>query len=263
MKKIMLFLGLVFGFITSATAQIYQPIFVPTTLSSHMNHLVIEQQMQNQENADDTRESTLNPQLKDTLPDAEVLDFAFSQDRQKKNFAQFVEKARKADEESAQQLEQILRDKDVINYIDNAMRTIGLRANNVADAYSLYWMIAWQAANDDISDFTKTQALAVKQRASSAFLRTPEFTNSTDAIKQEMAEVYLIQSALIQSFIDASQSNPSIKPELASAVRKGAKASGIDLDKWTLTSEGFVPSGKVRRCPRQRSGYEGRGARGQ
>ena len=70
-----------------------------------------------------------------------------------------MEKARKADD--AQQLEQILRDKNVINYID-CDAYYWLASENVADAYSLY--CSMQAANDDISDFTKTQALAVKQR---------------------------------------------------------------------------------------------------
>ena len=56
--------------------------------------------------------------------------------------------------------------------------------------------------------------------------------------------MYLVQSAFIQSFIDSAQTDPSLKSGLAEAARKGAEASGFNIDGWTLTQNGFVPSGK-------------------
>ena len=60
------------------------------------------------------------------------------------------------------------------------------------------------------------------------------------AQKQEMAEAMLIQAALIDSSAQVYADDDNLKQQLATAVKKGAKASGLDLDAMTLTEGGFV-----------------------
>ena len=79
-----------------------------------------------------------------TQPDIseDALVFRYSNSVQKKNLAQFVEKARAADPEGAAKLEQILSSNDIIGYIGQEISSFGLKTNNVADAYTVYWMTA-------------------------------------------------------------------------------------------------------------------------
>ena len=170
--------------------------------------------------------------------------FNHSMQQQKKNLAQFVAKAKNANQKGGAQLEIIFTSTDIIADVGKGIAPYGLKTNNVADAYAVYWMTAWQAAHGDTSDFTRAQSQAVKQQAANALLATPEFISATDAIKQEMAEAYLVQAALIQASVDVAQTDRTIAKGLPSAVRKGAKASGLDLDAMTLTDEGFVPARK-------------------
>ena len=171
-----------------------------------------------------------------------ILKFAPSASRKSRNLAQFVEKSREADPQGAAQMERLFASTDVIGEIGKGIAPYGLKTNNVADAYAVYWMTAWQVAHGDTSDFTRSQSQAVKQQAANALLATPEFVSATDAVKQEMAEAYLVQAALIQASVDVAQTDRTIAKGLPSAVRKGAKASGLDLDAMTLTDEGFVPA---------------------
>jgi hypothetical protein len=159
----------------------------------------------------------------------------------KKHLAQFVAKSRASDPAMAEKMEQLFASQDVIKYIGEGISPFGLRTDDVADAYAVYWMTAWQAANRDVSDFTYEQSQAVKQQAANALLATSAFVQTTDAIKQEMAEAYLVQAALIQAAVDNGKTDNALAAGLAKAVRQGAKASGLELDKMTLTEDGFVP----------------------
>jgi hypothetical protein len=49
-------------------------------------------------------------------------------------------------------MEALFASSDIIGAIGQAMATIGLKTNNVADAYAVYWVAAWQASRGDMSD---------------------------------------------------------------------------------------------------------------
>ena len=168
--------------------------------------------------------------------------YKVSLSNRKKNLDSIVNKTRANSPKDADALAKIFASTDIIDDVGKGIAPYGLKTNNVADAYAVYWMTAWQAAHGDTSDFTTSQSQAVKQQAANALLATAEFVSATDAIKQEMAEAYLVQAALIQASVDVAQTDRTIAKGLPSAVRKGAKASGLDLDAMTLTDEGFVPA---------------------
>ena len=190
-----------------------------------------------------TNQKSENPKARSTIAD---LEFSPSKSLRKKFLDQFVQKTRTTDPVGAEKMQQLFASTDVIGEIGKGIAFLGLETDNVADAYTVYWMTAWEAADGAKTnfDFSRPQAQAVKQQAASALLKTPEFIGATDAVKQEIAEAYLVQAALIQATSDVAKTDPKLKAGFPSAVRKGAKASGLDLDAMTLTSEGFVPSGK-------------------
>jgi hypothetical protein len=165
--------------------------------------------------------------------------------RRRANFSQFVEKSRKVDPAGSAKLQQLLGSTDVIAALGGELQRYGLRTDNVADAYAVYWVQAWQAVNGDTSDPDRATMQAVKRQSANAIASTPEFASASDATKQEMAEAMMVQAMLISASVDTYKDDPNMMRQLGAAVRKGAKASSIDLDSMTLTDEGFVPSGRT------------------
>jgi hypothetical protein len=174
--------------------------------------------------------------------------YAVSKSARVANLQQIVKKTAVQDATGAKMMEQLFANTDVIAEIGRGIAPYGLKIDNVADAYTVYWMTAWQAAHKDNSSFEPSAVAAVRLQAADIFMQTSAFVDADDSIKQELAEIYLVQAALIQAVADEAVSNPSLQSDLASAVRKGGNASGLDLDKMTLTEEGFREGG-----PRKRS----------
>jgi hypothetical protein len=190
--------------------------------------------------ANETRRSIANQ----TKPisktfDSKILSYRLSLAVRKRNLAQFVEKSRSTNPAGAAQMEQLFAATDVMGQIDKAMTTVGLRPNNVADAYAVYWTSAWLGARGRNEDLPKAQMIAVRNQAANALLAAPQFRSATDAQKQELAEAMLIQAALISASIDNAKSDPALMVKLKVAIAQGAKGMGLDLDRMTLTSQGF------------------------
>jgi hypothetical protein len=163
-----------------------------------------------------------------------------SKSLRKKNLASFVAKTRATDPAGADQMEQLFAYGDIISQIDAIMQGKGMTASNAADAYAIWWVSAWQAANGDGSERNSATYQAVSAQAARGFATSPEFANATDAQKQEMAEAMLIQAAMIDAAKDNFANDPAMMKQLATAVKQGAKKSGLDLDTMTLTDEGFA-----------------------
>jgi hypothetical protein len=167
--------------------------------------------------------------------------FSTSQQRRKKNLSNFVSKTRTYDPAQADKMEALFASGDIIDQLDGVMQGKGLTASNAADAYAVWWVSAWQAANGDTRDIRGATYQAVSGQAARGFAATTQFANATDAQKQEMAEAMLIQAALIDASKDIYAGDPAMMQKLGDAVRQGAQKSGLDLDKMTLTEDGFVP----------------------
>jgi hypothetical protein len=158
----------------------------------------------------------------------------------KKNLAQFVAKTRAVDPQGAAKMEQIFASTDIINEMGKAIAPFGLRADNAADAYTTWWINAWQASRGRTDTLPRKQIDAVKAQAAQAMSATPLFKTASDALKQEFSEAHLIQAALIDGNMEAAKGNPAQLKAIAQAVRQGAKASGVDLDTMELGPNGFV-----------------------
>ena len=172
--------------------------------------------------------------------------FVSSPARTRANLAKFVEKTRAVDPAGAAKMQALFASTDIIGMIDQKMQqTYGMRANNVADAYAVWWVSAWMGSRGRSDDATPGQMAMVKRQAANALSATPEFASATDAGKQEMAEAMLVQAALIGDTIDTYQSDPAMLAKTRTAIAKGAREMGIDLNSMKLTDEGFRPSGKT------------------
>jgi hypothetical protein len=172
--------------------------------------------------------------------------FRPSSARRQINLANFVAKSRRVDPIGAAKMQALFASTNIIGMIDQKMQqTYGMRANNVADAYAVWWVSAWMGSKGRSDDATPGQMAMVKRQASNALASTPEFASATDAGKQELAEALLVQAALIGDTIDTYASDPAMLAKTRAAIAKGASGMGLDLSKMTLTDQGFVPSGKT------------------
>jgi hypothetical protein len=173
------------------------------------------------------------------------LSFTPSVTRRRTNLTEFAARLRSASPAGARELDRIFAQRDVIGEFGKALAPYGLRTDNIADAYTVWWTNSWQAANGDFRDLSRTTTQIVKQQAARGMLATPAIRDMNEAAKQEFAETLFVQAILFSNYVDTYKNNPAMMRQLGAAVRKGAKASGLDLDAMTLTDQGFVPSGKT------------------
>lgn len=242
MKKLSVY-GTTFALITglsvsSISAQDFSmPVIqiAPDFAMSNLNRELLDrrnsEQQQNQFFAPNT---TSNPGVNKS-----VLRFSTSKTRQKENLQNFVDRSKKVDPEGAAKMQAIFASTDVMSLISKAMGTVGLKTDNVADAYTAWWISAYQASRGSTTTPSRAKYQAVRQQSENALLAVPSMTNASESEKQELAEAYLIQAALIDSSVQEAQSNPKYLNAVKAAVKQGAMASGLDLDLMTLTDNGF------------------------
>ncbi len=160
----------------------------------------------------------------------------------KKNLAQFVEKSRAIDPAGADQMAQLFAQQDVIASMAPELAKYGLRIDNVADAYTLWWLNAWLGWAGRTDDASQKQINAVKAQVGRALITVPLYAQATDAQKQEMAESFLIQGAMLGAVIEQLKTNPAMKPQLKTAMAAAGKTMGLDFARLTLSDQGFVPA---------------------
>lgn len=168
------------------------------------------------------------------------LNFRPSLVRRKQNLAQFVNKTRADNPEGAAQMAKLFATTDVIGVIGQGIAPFGLRVDNVADAYTVYWTNAWLGSRGRSDTLSQQQLDAVKNQAANALLAIPAFISASDAQKQEMAEAMLVQAAMIEAYIGNAKSDPELMSKVKAAIAKGGKGMGLDLYAMNLTPNGFV-----------------------
>jgi hypothetical protein len=179
---------------------------------------------------------------KPSLAPESSLSYSASAAVRKSNLSNFVKKTRAVDPEGASKMEVMFASTDVIDAIGKGIAPFGLRTNNVADAYTVYWTNAWLGSRGRNDTLSKQQVAAVRNQAANALLATPAFSSASNAQKQEMSEALLVQAALIEAYVDNAKSDPALMSKVKAAIAQGAKGMGLDLYKMTLTPDGFVPA---------------------
>ncbi len=182
-----------------------------------------------------------NDPAKNTVPFAGTAKLSYrpSTTVHERTLAQIIANTRVKDPNGAQKIEQLLSSRNIVARVHQDMPRLGLQPNNVADAYALYWTSAWQGTRGLNDDLPKSQIMAVRNQAAAALLKIPQFRSATDAQKQEMTEIMIIQAALILISIEEAKSDPALLAQTQKAISQGARNFGLDLEKMTLTAQGF------------------------
>lgn len=170
---------------------------------------------------------------------ATSLTYKPSAERRAANFKRFVDQRRAADPATARELQALLAQPDLMAQIGQEMRKRGLRPDNLADAFAIWWVQTWQTAHGQVDDPSPAAMAAVKAQAQAAFLASPSLLSASDGDKQEMAEGMLIQAAILGTALEQVKSNPAQVRALGQMARQTAGQVGLDLDAMTLTDKGF------------------------
>lgn len=135
-----------------------------------------------------------------------------------------------------------MRDSRLIEIIEeDAMAPHGLSANNVADAFALWWTTAWIEVNQSGTKPSTKMMLAVQNQISKTMNAGGKVASMADHQKQQMADNFMLQAFLIIFLNDQARDNPAQQAQVARQINEGAKVMGLDLTKMTLTENGFVP----------------------
>ncbi|WP_404333678.1 DUF6683 family protein [Sphingomonas sp. MMS12-HWE2-04] len=162
--------------------------------------------------------------------------------RRSANLARFVAKTRKVNPGGADDLERLFAT-DLFGQIGGLLRPYGLRTDDVADAYTVWWIAAWDASRGHggaDSDHDRATYQAVRAQAARALARVPSFAGADDAARQEFAELLLVQAVLAEAAVTQAKGDPQRLRAVAGAVNQGARAMGVDLTAMALTPGGFV-----------------------
>ena len=184
--------------------------------------------------------ASISPIVDSTAILARHLEYTPSLERRQTNLNQLTEQRQVKHLKGADELEALLSSTQVIDAVEQTIQPYGLVINNIADAYTLWWITAWQASEGESVVVDKEIAQAVKQQAMMIWLANPKLTEASDENKQEIAEALLIQALLTQAAMSRAGDDKSAKQAVKDAVRQGAASSGLALEQMQLTEQGFV-----------------------
>lgn len=164
-----------------------------------------------------------------------------SKARRAANLASFVAKSRAADPKGADDLAQLVASRDIIEEMRAPLAKYGMRIDNLADAYTVWWIGAWQATRGSTDDPSQAATAAVKQQVMRTMASVPEFANANDSLKQSMSEALFMQALLLGVGLEQAKGNAAQTKAIGRAAAEGARGMGLDLAAMTLTDEGFKP----------------------
>lgn len=251
--RAILALGLTVSWATCAQAQIIDSqgiamIFSTATHSDPLSMMLDDRMRQDEERRGHSPAADA-ASAAPTRADASMLRYTASRTRRSANLAAFVQKTRVADPQGAADLQKVFAEGDFIERIRAMVAPHGLQIEDVADAYTLWWLTAWHAARGNNDTPSPEILSAVKAQAARAVLATGEIAQASDAQKQELAEALWVQSTLIDVAVEQAKRDPARLRAIGDAVRKSAKGMGLDLDAIDLTAQGFVPARVGRNDP--------------
>ncbi len=158
----------------------------------------------------------------------------------KANIATFINGLKEISPEVAGQFETVFAQVDIIDEIGKAVAPFGLKTDNMADAYTIYFLNAWMAANGRTDQNTPEQVAGVQQMAANALSSSPELLKLEDAKKQQFSEGLMIQGFLFDAMLQGTASDPVALAKVKADTKAGAKEMGIDVDLFELTPAGLV-----------------------
>ena len=170
--------------------------------------------------------------------DPALLNFTVSEDLRAQHQKQFLDGIRANSPAAADDL----AGQDLVGLMATALQPHGLKVDNVADAFTAWLMINHGLVTGNDADPTPAQVAGTRQLATTALLASPDLPKASDADKQNMAEVLLLQAMLNQMMVDSlKQVKPDGVPAALEEIRKSTRDMGLDLDRLELTANGLAP----------------------
>jgi hypothetical protein len=217
-----------------------QIIYQPTGFTYQMN-LDLNSTIHNRSIDAPRKAGPANREPSDNLDVASSPTYTPNKSRSRANLQALGQRITKSDPANGSQAEQLFAANDVIGAVQGVMDQYGLQKNNVAHAYALYWILSWGLANN-VHDAPSERAVqAVAAQAERGFAANAEFAKLDNAAKQAAAEELMALTAIFDATSEQAKSDPALAAQVAKASLEGSRKSGLELDKMTLTEEGFVP----------------------
>lgn len=181
------------------------------------------------------------PAATQTVAPISAISFKPSSAVSEKSKETFFATLRSADPQSARQMEARFSKVNLHQTLSQAMAEHGLRADNVADAMTVWMVNLWKGANGQLEDPSPIQIRAIRAQMVDALRASPALATAKDAQKQELAEGLVLNAALVGAMASdpGAQSGPMRTAMQKAMTRVGANM-GMDLRAMRITNEGFV-----------------------
>jgi hypothetical protein len=153
-----------------------------------------------------------------------------------------IDQTRRGDAEAGRQMEAMFTTGGFVQSIESALRSYGMKPNNLADAYSVWMVNMYSAARGDETPTSPATMKAVRDQVARSFASMPEFISAPDAKKQVLSDELLFRGAIIGGSLSSFTKGSDLRNEFIDNVRQTSKKSGFDVDTVSLTEEGFVPA---------------------
>lgn len=151
------------------------------------------------------------------------------------------EAAEKQGAAEAAEMRKLVLSKAALNQYVRVAPSLGYRADDAVDALAFYMLAQWGVANDHRADVTRVQAAAVRRQAANAYAEVTDQLG-TDALRQEFAEMLVIQGAIMAGTHEAAVRSGDTQAlrRYADLARQGGKIL-FTMDPTTiqLTDDGF------------------------
>ena len=170
-----------------------------------------------------------------------ALRYTPSQARRAANLAEFVSKTGTVNPAGARDLQRLFASGDIIERIGQSIAPSGLRVDDLADAYTVWWIAAWEATRGGGETSSRLQTAAVRAQAAQALSAAPTILRASEADKQQLAESLLINAMMLETAVAQAKGDPGRLATVAGAASQGARRMGLDLSAMALTESGFVP----------------------
>ncbi|MFB9971282.1 DUF6683 family protein, partial [Pseudoroseomonas cervicalis] len=156
--------------------------------------------------------------------------------------ARMVQAARAANPAAGAEIERFFASQDIFGVIARWMQPYGLRMDDVADAMAVRLAGAWMASRGRDDDPTPAQMTALRAQMAEAMQRIPAMASAGDGDRQEIADMALIQAALISAAVTGAKDNPAQLRQIQQmAVNDIRSSMRIDLQAVELTDAGLRP----------------------
>lgn len=245
MKKIVFVLATAIGIIGPQPFAQAQGVFDMGTLTNTLSIDHVTQSERKRAQRQGSRRSasskaTISPNVSNKSSRLTLMEFPQSAALRKRNLANFVAGARRADPRNAAQIQQLFAAQDAFKLTDTWMKQYGLKSNRLADTLAVYLTTSWLVARGSNADPSKAQILGVRNQMARALTNAPAFKRVSGTGKQALADNLLLQSFLFSAYLDAAKVRSELKEQTRQmAVLSVRNSFGLDIQALKLTAQGL------------------------